>query len=199
MNHLIIVAHPLIDSVTMKLARAYALALEEIGQRQRTHDLYRMCFNPVLSADELEPLSIQRDPRSDISQAQAEITVAEALTVIYPLCWASMPAILKGYMDRVFARSFAYEARGGETKGLLRGKQCVLITLSGSPMSLLRETGEWRAIDVLQDTHVFRSSGLELVEHLHVESAEPRITPETIAANIARVRACARRHFGPSQ
>jgi len=88
-------------------------------------------------------------------------------------------------MDRVFARGFACEARGGETRRLLRRKQCVLITLSGSPMSSLRETGEWRAIDVLQDAHVLRSSGLELRKHLHVKSVASPITPETIAANIA--------------
>jgi NAD(P)H dehydrogenase (quinone) len=106
-----------------------------------------------------------------------------------------MPAMLKGYIDRVFARGFAYEGSGGETRGLLSGKQCVLITLSGSPMAALRETGNWGAIDQLQDSHIFRSSGFELLEHLHVESVEPPTSPATMAADEQRVRECARRHF----
>jgi NAD(P)H dehydrogenase (quinone) len=195
MGHLIIVAHPLIDSVTMKLARAYALELKQLGCRADMHDLYRMGFNPVLAATELEPLRNGRQPSSEIVQAQAAMASAEALTVIYPLWWATMPGILKGYIDRVFARGFAYEGSEGETKGLLCGKQCVLITLSGSPMAMLRESGDWGAIDHLQDSHIFRSCGFELLEHLHVGSVEPPITPATLAAFEERVRACARRHF----
>jgi NAD(P)H dehydrogenase (quinone) len=168
MSHLIIVAHPLIDSVTMKLARAYALELKQLGRQPVIHDLYRMGFNPVLSAAELEPLSHGREPLGEIVHAQAAVASADALTVIYPLWWATMPGILKGYIDRVFARGFAYEGGEGETRGLLSGKQCVLITLSGSPMAMLRETGDWGAIDQLQDSHIFRSCGFELLEHLHM-------------------------------
>lgn len=195
MDHLLVVAHPLIDSVTLKLARAYAAELEALGHRLRTHDLYRMAFNPVMTAEELEPLSRQAAVPAEVAEAQIAIRAADALTVFYPLWWASMPAILKGYIDRVFARGFAYEAEGGQTQALLTGKQCILVTLSGSPMSLLQRSGEWSAIDALQDTHVFRSSGFNLLEHLHIDSVEPPITPEKIAVLEARVRACARRHF----
>jgi NAD(P)H dehydrogenase (quinone) len=195
MDHLIIVAHPLIDSVTIKLARAYSLELKELRHQPRVHDLYRMGFNPVLSAAELEPLHKRRETPSDVAQAQAAVAAADAITVIYPLWWATMPAMLKGYIDRVFARGFAYEGSGGETKGLLSGKQCVLITLSGSPMTSLRETGKWSAIDQLQDSHIFRSTGFALLEHPHVESVEPPTSAATMAAHEERVRACARRHF----
>jgi NAD(P)H dehydrogenase (quinone) len=95
----------------------------------------------------------------------------------------------------VFARGFAYDGSGGETRGLLSGKQCVLITLSGSPMASLRETGDWGAIEQLQDSHIFRSTGFELLEHLHVGSVEPPTSAATLAADEERVRTCARRHF----
>jgi NAD(P)H dehydrogenase (quinone) len=195
MDHLIVVAHPLIDSVTIKLARAYSLELKALRHQPRMHDLYRMGFNPVLSAAELEPVRKGREGPSDVAQAQAAVASADAIAVIYPLWWATMPAMLKGYIDRVFARGFAYEGSGGETRGLLSGKQCVLITLSGSPMASLRETGEWSAINQLQDCHIFRSSGFELLEHLHVESVEPPTSAATMEAHEERVRACARRHF----
>jgi NAD(P)H dehydrogenase (quinone) len=195
MNHLIVVAHPLVDSVTMKLARAYALELKHLGRNPHMHDLYRMGFSPVLTASELEPLRHGREPSSEIVQAQAAVASAAALTVIYPLWWATMPAIMKGYIDRVFARGFAYRGSRGKTRGLLSGKQCVLITLSGSPMTMLRESGDWGAIDQLQDSHIFRSCGFELLEHVHVGSVEPPVRSATMAALEERVRACAREHF----
>jgi hypothetical protein len=47
-------AHPVADSFTMALARAYTAQLEQLGHSQRTYDLYRMGFNPVLMAEREE-------------------------------------------------------------------------------------------------------------------------------------------------
>jgi NAD(P)H dehydrogenase (quinone) len=193
MKHLIVVAHPLMDSVTMKLARAYALELESLGQSCLMHDLYRLGFDPVLGAGELEPAA--KTP-GDIRAAQVAVAGCNALTMVYPLWWATMPAILKGYIDRVFARGFAYEGEGGSTHGLLAGRSCVLVTLSGSPSNLLHESGEWRAIQMLQDSHIFRSCGFELLEHLHFDLIEPPTPRATLSSHLERVRDCARRRFG---
>jgi NAD(P)H dehydrogenase (quinone) len=196
MQHLIVVAHPLEDSITMKLARAFARELQQLGHGQLTHDLYRMSFNPVMGAHELEPRSIGHSADADVAQAQEDVRAADVLTMIYPLWWATMPAMMKGYIDRVFARGFAYEARGGVVRGLMDGKRCVLITLSGSPLSKLLDNGEWEAIDTLQDAHIFRSSGFDLIEHLHFDAVEPPTPEGVLERDLARVRLCARRHFG---
>jgi NAD(P)H dehydrogenase (quinone) len=198
MKHLIVVAHPLQDSITLKLARAYALELQQLGHHQLTHDLYRMRFNPVMGAHELEPLSIGHAADADVAQAQEDVRAADALTVIYPLWWAAMPAMMKGYIDRVFARGFAYEAREGVARGLMYGKRCILITLSGSPLSMLLHNGEWKAMNTLQDAHIFRSSGFDLLEHLHFDDVEPPTPEDVLESDLARVRLCARRHFAPS-
>ncbi len=62
---------------------------------------------------------------ADVVQAQQDIAAAEVVTVIYPLWWLSMPAILKGYVDRVFARGFAYESQNSHVRGLLTGRENV--------------------------------------------------------------------------
>ena len=196
MQHLIVVAHPLEDSITMKLARTFARELQKLGHSQKTHDLYRMRFNPVMGAHELEPRSIGHSADADVAQAQEDLRGADVLTMIYPLWWATMPAMMKGYIDRVFARGFAYEARSGVVRGLMGGKRCVLITLSGSPMSKLLDSGEWKAISALQDAHIFRSSGFDLIEHLHFDAVEPPTSDEVLERDLARVRSCAQRHFG---
>ncbi len=48
---------------------------------------------------------------------------------------------------------------------------------------------------VLQDTHVFRSTGFELLEHLHFDEIAPQLSEAVAERHMARVRDCARRHF----
>jgi len=195
MKHLIVAAHPAQDSLTMGLARAYTAELEKLGHSQRTYDLYRMRFNPVLSAQELAPAGAAHAVSADVAQAQEDIRAADALTVIYPLWWLTTPAMMKGYIDRVFARGFAYESHNGLVHGLLAGKKAILITLSGAPLPVLTKSGGWNAVQVLQDTHVFRSTGFELLEHLHFDEIAPPLSEAIAERHMARVRDCARRNF----
>jgi NAD(P)H dehydrogenase (quinone) len=195
MKHLIVVAHPIEDSFTMALVRAYAFELQQLGHNRRIYDLYRMGFNPILEPNELVSASADLPALADVVQAQRDLRSSDVLTVVYPLWWLSMPAIMKGYIDRVFARGFAYDVRDGVVHGLLTGKKCVLVTASGAPLPLLMKSGGWNAVQVLQDSHVFRSAGFELLEHLHFDEVVPGL-PETIAKrHIARVQSCARQHF----
>jgi len=192
-QHLIVVAHPRATSFTMSLTRLYAAELEKLGHVQHTYDLYRMGFDPVLPAKELADDAQRRSWA--ILRAQEAVRAAEVLTVIYPLWWMSMPAMMKGYIDRVFARGFAYEAQDGVVRGLLRGRKCVLITLSAAPLSVLRQSGRWNALLVLEDTHVFGAAGLELLEHLHFDNVEPHLSTEVSARYIAQLQHFVRQRF----
>lgn len=79
--------------------------------------------------------------------------------------------------------------------GLLAGKKSVLITISGAPLPLLVESRNWHAVEVLQDTHIFRAAGFELLEHLHFDEVAPGLPEATAEQHMARVRSCARQHF----
>ncbi len=195
MKHLVVVAHPAEHSFTMELARAYTTELEKLGHSQQTYDLYRMGFNPVLAARELGSASADHPADADVARAQNDLRAADVLTVIYPLWWLSMPAIMKGFIDRIFARGFAYESDGGGVHGLLAGKKSVLITVSGAPLPFLVQSGGWNAVQVLQDSHVFRSSGFEMLEHLHFDQVAPGLPDAIFRQHVDRVRSCARRHF----
>ena len=195
MKHLIVVAHPAENSFTMALTRTYAAELEKLGHSQRTFDLYRAGFDPVFRAHELAPVDADHPASADVARAQDDIRAADVLTVLYPLWWLTMPAMMKGYIDRVFARGFAYESRDGVVHGLLSGKKAILITLSGAPLPLLIKSGNWNAVQVLQDTHIFRSAGFELLEHLHFDQVVPQLSRAIAQQHMARVRTCAQRHF----
>lgn len=195
MRHLVVVAHPSESSFTMALASTYAAEVENLGHEHKIFDLYRAGFNPILTASELAGINPNHPPSADVKRAQEDVGRADVLTAIYPLWWLSMPAIMKGYIDRVFARGFAYQSEAGIVHGLLSGKRCILITISGAPLPVLVGTGGWNAVMALQDTHIFRSAGFDLLEHVHFDEIRPSLPKSTYDAHIARVRACARRHF----
>lgn len=75
-------------------------------------DLYAMHFAPSLSGRDLLTFAEAQTP-SDIAEEQRHIAWADRVTFIYPLWWSAMPAMLKGYVDRVFAEGFAFSF--GET------------------------------------------------------------------------------------
>jgi len=152
-----------------------------------------MGFDPVLPAGELTTGDGLTD--AQVLQAQRDVVEADAVTVVYPLWWLSMPAMIKGYVDRVFARGFAYESRNGVVHGLLSGKKSVLITISGAPLPLLVRSGNWNAVQVLQDTHILRATGFTLLEHVHFDEIVPNL-PHTVADRcMGQIRDCVRRHF----
>jgi NAD(P)H dehydrogenase (quinone) len=179
----------------MALCGAYAAELEQLGHHHVLYDLYRIGFNPVLAARELIPATAEHAASADVANAQEDIRRTDALTLIYPLWWMSMPAIMKGYIDRVFARGFAYESHDGIVRGLLAGKKSVLITVSAAPLPLLTKSGKWNAVQVLQDTHILRSTGFELLEHLHFDEIVPHLSSTVTERCLASVRSCAQRHF----
>ncbi len=74
----------------------------------------------------------------------------------------------------------------------------MLVTLSGAPLPLLAGTGRWNAVKMLQDTHVFRAVGFELLEHLHFDHVDPGLPALTVKDHLARVRQCVQDHFGMS-
>lgn len=194
-QHLIVVAHPVEDSFTMSVTRTYVGELIRAGHDVRIHDLYRMGFDPVLCARELVDGRDVRIRMVDVLIAQEDVLKADVLTVIYPLWWMAMPAMMKGYIDRVFSRGFAYESGQGKVRGLLSGRRAAVVTVSGAPLAALVEDGRWQAMQVLQDSHIFRAAGFELVGHLHFDEVGPALSPADACADFARVRAFVRGHF----
>lgn len=194
-QHLIVVAHPVEDSFTMSVTRTYVGELIRAGHDVRVHDLYRMGFDPVLSARELVDGLDVRIRMVDVLVAQEDLLEADVVTVIYPLWWMAMPAMMKGYIDRVFSRGFAYEAEQGKVRGLLSGRRAAVVTVSGAPLAALVEDGRWQAMQVLQDSNIFRAAGFELVGHLHFDEVGPALSPADACTDFTRVRAFVRGHF----
>ena len=95
---LLLLGHPQSDSFCAALATAYAQAARDRGAEVRELRLAALQFNPVL----LVGFRGEQPLEPDLVAAQASIQWAEHLVFVYPTWWGSMPALLKGFIDRVF-------------------------------------------------------------------------------------------------
>lgn len=187
MKHVVIVAHPNAESFTAHMAQTYAAAAGELGHEVVVRDLYGMGFDPCLKAGEI-PAPRGFAPAADVKSERGEIGDADVFAFVYPLWFNAPPAILKGYIDRVFGMGFGYGMGDGGNEPLLIGKQMISFTSSGAPDHWLKETGAWDAMRKLFDDHVAAVCGLALVDHIHFDRIVPGITEEAVETCAQTVR-----------
>ena len=194
MKHAIIVAHPNPDSFNLTMARAYKAAVEHAGHRAELRDLYRIGFDPRMGAGEI-PQSTGFKAADDVQAERASIGGADVFIFVYPLWLNSPPAMMKGYMERVFGMGFAY-GPGGGTDPLLAGRRMISITSSGAPKDWVVDTGAWQALRKLFDEHFASVSGLSVIDHLHFGQIVPGMTADAVGECEAKVGDLVSRHFG---
>lgn len=128
---LVILGHPAPNSLCAGMAHAYREGAQAAGAEVRLLDLSTMDFNPLLHAGYrgLQPLE------PDLLAAQASITWAEHLVWVYPIWWGAMPALQKGFIDRVFLPGYAFKYREGSSlwDRLLAGRSAELLVTMDSP------------------------------------------------------------------
>ena len=176
MHHLIVYAHPNPASFNFAIRERVISVLKQKGQSVRLRDLYALRYDPVLQGDELEGLQQGRVSR-DTAIEQEHVRWADVLIFIYPLWWAGMPAIARGYIDRVFSKGFAYDYGAEGLKGLLSGKRVQLINTMGAPLAAYETSGILKSMEQLTDQETFRFCGMEVIGH-HYFGSVPTVTQE---------------------
>ena len=128
---LIINAHPDEQSFCRALAESYLAGALKAGSDSELIHLKQLQFNPILQygyrkRTELEP---------DLLEIQEKIKAADHLVFVYPTWWSTYPALLKGFIDRVFIPGFAFDRKENSVfhNKLLKGKSARLITTMDSP------------------------------------------------------------------
>ncbi len=113
------------------LAAAYRDGAQSAGHDVRSIDLGRLAFDPVLRQGYREIQALE----SDLLAAQESIRWAQHLVFAYPLWWGTMPALLKGFIERVFLPGFAFQYRPDSVlwDRLLSGRSAQLIVTMDTP------------------------------------------------------------------
>ncbi|MEI7621320.1 MAG: NAD(P)H-dependent oxidoreductase [Candidatus Moraniibacteriota bacterium] len=123
--------------------------LKTKGKAYELLDLYAMGFDPIGRAGDMQRQADNLAVDEKIRQIQEKILKATELVVIYPTWWINVPAILKGFYDRVLAAGFAFRyGANGMPEGLLKGKRALVITTAGGPAfyhALLRNNRSLKA------------------------------------------------------
>jgi len=174
MNQVIILAHPKQDSFSASITEQLQKEMIKQGDQVKIRDLYKMKFSPVLNEGELA-YNKEGETCPDIAVEQNYLYWADEITVIYPLWWNAFPAILKGYIDRVFTNGFAFRITEKGPEGLLKGKKVKLITTAGMTEESLRNSGVYESLKVTQDEGVFEFCGMEVLDHVYI----PEVTSLT--------------------
>ena len=169
MNVLWVSAHPEPRSLNGHLASEGQRALRAEGHHVEVSDLYAMGWNPVVDAADYAHDPAQRfhvasaaeqahdhgAQSADIRAEQDKIDRADTIVVQFPMWWFGMPAILKGWFDRVWHLGYAYGHRGpngewiGYGDGFLAGKRTMAVVTLGGPVWSYGERGIHGAVDEL--------------------------------------------------
>jgi len=114
LRHAIIASHPDANSFTLAIARDYAEAVRSHGHEAIVRDLYQRGFDPVLNLEERNG-----EPGADVLAEWETLGEIDVFVLVYPIWFGAPPAMIKGYIDRVFG---AGRTRGSSERGRAAGR-----------------------------------------------------------------------------
>ena len=194
MKHAVIFAHPNLESFTGSVANAYAQAVTALGHDVIVRDLYRMNFQPCLQSEEL-PVAEGFHPLADVAAERALLRDADVFVLCYPLWLDTPPAMMKGYLERVFGYGFAY-GKQGRSEPLLSGRKLLTFSSSGAPLHWVEQTGAFGAIKTLFHQYFAEVCGMAALDHVHFGGIVPGIRRDAVENRLAEVRSTAKKYFG---
>lgn len=161
MHALVVVSHPVKDSFTHAIAAELTRGVTDSGRQHSFEiaDLAAEGFDPRQTAKDLEVFHRQATLPHDIAAEQARIDKADALVLVFPVYWWSFPALLKGWIDRVFTIDWAY---GGKTSEQLAKLTVHLIGIGDSDSGTYTRHGYFDAIKTQIDHGIFDYCGIQV-------------------------------------
>jgi len=169
MKYLIIYAHPDPGSFNHAVMEIISEELKNNNKDFVLRDLYQINFNPILKTEDLT--AIQNGAvLEDVKKEQEHIRSSDILIFIFPIWWSSMPAILKGYIDRVFSLKFAYDITADGAIGLFKGKKVFMVSTTGASKDQYEKEGAFQMMNLSIDMAIFQFSGMEVIGHKYFSS-----------------------------
>ncbi len=167
MKWYVILAHPNPDSFNHAVCRSFIGGVQAGGGQVVLNDLYASGFDPLFQGDDFNQFRPEGGPvPEDVLREQEVLNRVDALALIYPVWWNEAPAILKGWLDRVLSKGFAYQVtEEGEFEGMLKLRKVLILNTADNPLDLLEESGLNQAARLTKDLGTFRFCGVEEVLH----------------------------------
>ena len=169
-KHSVIVCHPSKDSFTRAVADRYAFAVRAVGHEVELRDLYAIGFDPVLK-DAERPSTQGSALAEDVGTELELLAGSDIFVLVYPIWFGMPPAMLKGYVDRVFGAGFSHRAvREQMMHPLMNGKALLSFTSSGSSRAWLDEQGAFESLRNVFDTYMRHAFSLASARRVHFDN-----------------------------
>lgn len=168
MKVLVVYVHPDPKSFCNAILGAFTNGLKDGGHTFEVVDLYAIKFDPCIKLEDLVQFTGGKMPQ-DILPQQEELSRAEALAFIYPAYRWSRPAILEGWIQRVFSYGFAYKWSEKGFEGLLNLKKALLINTTANSELDWKSSGVQDATEKVVDRSL-KMCGIPRVEHVFLYS-----------------------------
>ncbi len=165
MKVLVVYAHPNSKSFNHAVLEAFTKGLKGGGHAYEVVDLYSIDFNPCTKLEDLAQFSGGQMPK-DVLDQQEKVSSADGLVFIFPRLDWTYPAILKGWIQRVFSYGFAYSFSEKGVRGLLHHKRALLISTTMAPEEFYEKSGLKDAYEKISNTTLRDYSGIANVDHV---------------------------------
>ena len=145
MRTLVVYAHPLDDSFIAAARDRAILGLRSAGHEVRLTDLYADGFEPALPLDEWSNHLADPTTKPAVAGYIDDLRWAESLVLVYPTWWGGQPAMLKGWLDRVWIKGVAWDLKPGSARispRLTNIRRLTAITSHGSSKAVNMVQGE---------------------------------------------------------
>jgi NAD(P)H dehydrogenase (quinone) len=175
MNLLVVYSNHHSNNFNARLLDRIGIKARQMNWPMAVRDLYSINFDPVLRTQDFEMLS-RGTPPEDIAKEQDFVRWAHVILFIYPVWWGGMPAIMKGYIDRVFSWGFAYGTGENGVYSLLNDKKAIIMNSLGQS-SEEYEKGMYQAMSRINNEAVFGFCGIEVLHQMYFSSIHT-VTPQ---------------------
>jgi putative NADPH-quinone reductase len=142
MQALVVVAHPCDDSFTHAAAERAVTGLRAGGHTVEVVDLYALGFRVAMSPDERHAYHGETPLIDEHTREHARLVQwADCLVFVYPTWWSGLPAMLKGWLERVMVPgvAFVFDERSGKVRpGLRHVRRLVGISSYRSPRTTVK-------------------------------------------------------------
>ncbi|WP_420264786.1 NAD(P)H-dependent oxidoreductase [Candidatus Magnetominusculus dajiuhuensis] len=190
MKNLIVYAHPNPKSFNHAIMETLSGELKSLGHEVRIRDLYEQNFDPVLKPSDFELIQAGKSA-TDVKVEQDHIAWADVISFVHPIWWTGLPAIFKGYIDRVFSFGFAFTINEAGAAGLLNGKKVLIINTTGTPEEMYAKSGMFNSMRQTSDDGIYRFCAMEVLKHVFF-TAIPYITDAERAKMLEEVKGVAK-------
>lgn len=182
MKILVVFSHPIRRSFTGDVMDRFVLGLREAGHEVEIADLYREGFQPIMQEEDFVQFYDKPMP-ADVLREQERFEWCEAFTLIFPIWWWSFPAMLKGWIERVFSAGWAFKLTEDPEGSMLDSRRALVLCCAGGSRQMFTKYGTYDALRNMIEIGVMDYCGVTDVgfEVLHKARYTAELTEEAKA------------------